>query len=364
MNIKEYLRYAANSLKVANIETPVLEAGVILCHILKCDKVYLYSQEDRVLQKEEIGALNYILRQRSEHVPLQYLMGETEFMSLSFTVSPAVLIPRQDTELLVEKCIELINEMSISRRKQVPSTRVNAKGNALEDEDSDADRISISNRDQNTDIDLISNRDQNTDIDLISNRNQNTDINLISNCDHIEISILADKSKVKVLDMCTGSGCVAISIAHYCPDSIVVACDVSRDALSIAKVNSERNGVQNRLELRWGDLFEALAGERGFDIIVSNPPYIETSIMPSLQEEVINHEPHLALDGGLDGLDFYRDITSIAPDYLINGGYLAFEIGYNQGQSVSDLMKESFNDIEVYKDLAGNDRVVIGRFVK
>jgi len=282
MNIKEYLRYATNILKNANIETPVLEAGVVLCHVLKCDRTYLYSHDDRMLEKAELDALNYMLGQRTNGEPLQYLVGETEFMSLSFVVSPAVLIPRQDTEILVEKCIELVNMIG----------------------------------------------------------------------------------KAKVLDMCTGSGCIAISIAHYCPESRVVACDVSRDALSIAKVNSERNGVKNRLELCQGDLFEAVAGERGFDIIASNPPYIETDVMPELQKEVRDHEPHLALDGGQDGLDFYRKIIAMAPSYLIDGGYLTFEIGYNQGQSVKDLMQRYFQDIGVYKDISGNDRVVIGRVIK
>jgi len=298
MSIKEYLRYATDILKSANIETPVLEAGVVLCHVLKCGRAYLYSHDDRELDKVELEALDYMLEQRANNVPTAYLVGETEFMSLPFVVSPAVLIPRQDTEILVEKCIELVNAMSISQQMK------------------EADE----NADDNT-----------------------------------------ARSKVNVLDMCTGSGCIAISLAHYCLEIKVVACDVSRDALCIAKVNSERNGVQNRLELCWGNLFEALNGEQRFDIIVSNPPYIETKTMPELQKEVRNHEPVLALDGGEDGLDFYRKIIAIAPRYLINGGYLAFEIGYNQGQSVKVLMQQGFHDIETYKDFSGNDRVVIGR---
>lgn len=285
MNIKEYLRYSIDFLKTANIEAPVLEAGVILCHVLKCDRTYLYSHEDRKLIEHEVELIKYMLEQRTNNVPIQYLVGKTEFMSLSFVVSPAVLIPRQDTEILVEKCIELVK------------TRSSAEA---------------------------------------------------GNC------------KVNVLDMCTGSGCIAISIAHYCPDSRVLACDVSRDALAIAKVNSERVGVENRLELRWGNLFEALDGEQQFDLIVSNPPYIETKTISELQKEVRDHEPSLALDGGQDGLDFYRRITALAPNYLKQGGYLAFEIGYNQAQSVSELMSQYFYNIEVHKDLSGNDRVVVG----
>lgn len=307
MNIKEYLRYATDSLKNANIETPALEAGVMLCHALKCDRIYLYAHDDRLLEKDELEVLSNMLAQRvNNNVPMQYIIGETEFMSLSFIVSPAVLIPRQDTEILVEKCIELINEMSISGQRSK------------------------------------------------SNEAKNIMVNKCSS---------NDKNVFKVLDMCTGSGCIAISIAHYCPDSRVMACDVSRDALSIAKTNSERNGVQDRLELRWGNLFEALEGELQFDLIVSNPPYIETDTISELQKEVKNHEPNLALDGGQDGLDFYRRIVTIAPDYLTDGGYLAFEIGYNQGQSVKNLMQQRFYDIEVYKDFSGNDRVVIGRFL-
>ncbi len=308
MNIKEYLSYATDSLKNANIETPALEAGVMLCHALKCDRAYLYAHDDRLLEKEELEVLSNMLVQRAtNNVPLQYIIGETEFMSLSFIVNPAVLIPRQDTEILVEKCIELVNGMSVSEQM---------------------------------------------------NRENETKTIAVDKCTS------NGKNVLKVLDMCTGSGCIAISIAHYCPNSRVVACDVSRDALSIARTNSERNEVQDRLELRCGNLFEALEGEQQFNIIVSNPPYIETDTISELQKEVKNHEPNLALDGGQDGLDFYRRIITLAPDYLTNGGYLAFEIGYNQGQSVKALMHQYFYDIEVYKDLSGNDRVVIGRLNK
>jgi len=282
MNIRELLREASDILKNADIEAPVLEAGVVLCHVLKCDRTYLYSHDDRELKQSELDAIDHMIKLRANNVPLQYILGQTEFMSLSFVVSPAVLIPRQDTEILVEKCIELVNKLN----------------------------------------------------------------------------------KVRVLDMCTGSGCIAVSIAHYCPDIRVVACDVSQDALGIAKINSERNGVQSRLELRWGDLFEEMSCEQQFDIIVSNPPYIETETMLELQKEVRNHEPHLALDGGHDGLYFYRKITAMAPSYLAPGGYLAFEIGYNQGKSVVELMQQCFHDIVIYKDLGGNDRVVLGRVLK
>lgn len=301
MDIREYFRYAVESLKSVNIETPELDAGVMLCHALKCDKAYLYSHNDRVLDKQELKHLSEMLNQRIHNVPLQYIVGETEFMGLTFFVSPAVLIPRQDTETLVEECIKLVG--LISKQAELGKTGTNKVNEALE-------------------------------------------------------------KNVKLLDMCTGSGCIAVSIAHYCPETMLVACDISQDALCIARVNCERNRVDNRVELYCSDLFESLAGEQQFNIIVSNPPYIETNVIPELQEEVKNHEPFLALDGGKDGLDFYRRIIANAPSYLTNGGYLALEIGYNQGQSVIKLMSKFFCNIIVYKDIGGNDRIVIGRYDK
>lgn len=289
MNIIEYMHYAEKTLKDAKIETPAMEAGVMLCHVLNCGRAYLYSHSDRELSQDEMDTLNRMVVERTDNIPLQYIVGDTEFMSLRFLVSPAVLIPRQDTELLVEKAIELVNNFAIVRQK----------------EGADAE--------------------------------------------------------VRALDMCTGSGCIAISIARFCPKCSVIACDVSQEALSVAKANSELNGTQSRVEFWHGDLFAALCGEQKFDIIVSNPPYIETVTISSLQKEVRSHEPILALDGGTDGLDFYRHIVNKAPDYINANGWLAFEIGYDQGRKVSGLMTKYFSHIEVLKDLSGNDRVVVGQ---
>ncbi len=298
--IKQFLQYAAETLKNAEIETPVLEAGVILCHVLKCNRAYLYTHGDRVLEAGELGELEAFLHRRSEKVPLQYLLGEAEFMSLSFKVSPAVLIPRQDTEILVEKCIELITGIEINGET----------GECFQEKACHA-------------------------------------------------------PGTKVLDMCTGSGCIAVSIAYHCPGSRAVACDISQDALEIARVNSVRAGVEKRVEFRCGDLFEVLDAREKFHIIASNPPYIETGTIKTLQIQVRDHEPCIALDGGADGLDFYRKIIYTAPGFLYENGYLVLEIGYNQGESVSRLMMEnSFESVTVLKDLGGNDRVVLGQFKK
>lgn len=286
MNINECMQHAAKILKDSDIETPALEAGVMLSHVLKCGRAYLFAHGERELSRAEQDLLDRMTEQRAAGIPLQYILGETEFMSLTFKVSPAVLIPRQDTELLVEKCIGLVNGINFFVKKELP---------------------------------------------------------------------------VRVLDMCTGSGCIAVSIAHYCPESVVVACDVSRDALDIAKANSELNGTRNRVEFRHGDLFSSLDSEQRFEIITSNPPYIESAVIAGLQREVRDHEPMLALDGGADGLEFYRKIIRQAPDYLKEHGWVVLEIGYNQGSAVAKLMEDRFCKIEIVRDLANNDRVVAGQ---
>ena len=289
MNINEFTHYAENILKNANIETPAQEAGVMLCQVLKCGRAYLFANGDRELSSDEKAMLEHMLSKRKEYIPLQYIVGDTEFMSLRFMVTPAVLIPRQDTEILVEKVIELAQKLVFERQ------------------------------------------------------NENNNVGL------------------KVMDMCTGSGCIAVSVAHFCPECSIYACDISEEAIKVAKANSELNGVQNRVEFFCGDLFDALEGSQKFDIIVSNPPYIETDTIAGLQKEVCNYEPGIALDGGADGFDFYRKITAKAPDFLNTLGWLAFEIGYNQGEKVSALMEESFSHVQVLKDYGGNDRVVIGQ---
>lgn len=297
MNIKQYLLYAIKLLKEANVETPEIEAGVMFCHVLNCSRAYIYSHDDRMLEDSEVKALNHMLVERKQGTPLQYLVGYAEFMSLPFIVGPEVLIPRQDTEILVEKCLEIINNMASYRNEKVSYNDLNIEKN---------------------------------------------------------------NSTIRVLDMCTGSACIAVSIAHYFPQSCITACDISEDALRIAETNVKQNEVQDKVTLCQGDLFEALDREHMFDLIVSNPPYIETDVISQLQSEVRDYEPYIALDGGQDGLYFYRKIIAGAPKHLNRRGILAFEIGYNQTESVSNLMKNEFCNISVLKDIGGNDRVITG----
>lgn len=175
------------------------------------------------------------------------------------------------------------------------------------------------------------------------------------------LMLLQNHSFSSVLDLCTGSGCIAVCLAKYDKNAKLVGLDISQEALEIAKQNAQKHGVQNQIQWVWSDLFQNLE-KRRFDIIVSNPPYITSKEMESLPLEV-KKEPYLALEGGKDGLDFYRAIIKQADNYLIEGGYLCFEIGFHQKESVLDLLEKSqkYEAIKTKKDLAGKNRVIIAR---
>ncbi len=254
---------------------------------------------DKNLTEEEKALLDEKISRRLKGEPLQYIVGETEFCGYKIKVSPAVLIPRLDTEVLIEKAVALA---------------------ALRGLSADAS-------------------------DGVFSR------------------------EVRLLDMCTGSGCIAIAATGKLSSLgfkvSTTACDVSAEALSLAASNAALNEMDKSIRFYQGDLFFALPSidsEGGFDMILSNPPYIPPSVIEELDSEVKDFEPRLALDGGEDGLVFYRRIVSDSVKYLKRGGILVFEIGCEQGEAVSSLMAEAgFSDVCVSKDLAGLDRVVSGR---
>ena len=257
--------------KLHNSETPMLDARVLLSYAAEVDNAALLFNmpDEKILEK-----FNSFISLRQKGIPVAYIIGEKEFMGLSFLLNEDTLIPRPDTERLVELIIE-----------------------------------------------------------------KNT-------C-----------SSPKILDLCTGSGCIGISLAKFIPSSLVHLADICDNALLAARKNISRHGLQERIKAFRLDVLQDEIEEK-YDIIVSNPPYIETDVLETL--EVKKTEPVLALDGGSDGLDFYRSIVKKAPQSLKKGGMLAFEIGYNQGESVTSLLSVSFRDVKVYKDYGGNDRVVIG----
>ena len=252
------------------------EADWIISHVTKM------SQEDFIRNPREITAqeeaeIMDIVSRRNSGEPLQYILGETEFMGLTFKVNDLVLIPRQDTETLVETVVKKIKD-----------------------------------------------------------------------------------KEVRVLDIGTGSGCVGISIAKLCPNADVTLLDYSEAILEVAGENAKLNGVEVKLE--HCDILEEIP-EGKFDVIVSNPPYIETDTIFSLDNIVTSYEPPEALDGGFDGLLFYQRITEIAPEIMEENSYIAFEIGYEQGEAVSEILDEAeFSGIKVIKDPCENDRVVTGKY--
>lgn len=269
----ELVEEGQRRLAAAGVEEAAVDAWLLFSYDKKVDRTwYLLNRTQRASGEEQEAYLKLIAR-RCERVPLQHITGEQEFMGLPFRVTPDVLIPRQDTEVLVEECLRHL-----------------APGNIF-------------------------------------------------------------------LDLCTGSGCILVSLLHYAKGTFGTGADLSGKALAVAKGNVEANGVEARLVQ--GDLFEPVTGT--FDLIVSNPPYIASAEIETLAPEVREHEPRMALDGTADGLFFYRRIVQESPSYLKEGGWLCMEIGYDQGAAVRQLMEtRGFVTVSVIKDLAGLDRVVSG----
>lgn len=273
MTFHEAMRFGEEQLNSAGIVEAKNDAWLLLAFVCKIDHTYYYMHMEDVLSDEQLEEYKSVLSKRKERVPLQYITGEQDFMGLPFHVNSAVLIPRQDTETLVEEALKVV------------------------------------------------------------------------------------RPGMKVLDMCTGSGCILISILKHVVDVEGHGCDISKQALVVAKENAKLNNVNATFER--SDLFDSITDT--FDVIVSNPPYIPTDVINTLMPEVVEFEPFKALDGKEDGLHFYRRIIAEAKDYLNPGGKLLFEIGHDQGEAVSALMKQwGFSDVKVVKDLAGNDRVVTG----
>lgn len=292
MTIREVLTNIRERLQNAGIEDFEYESWAFLDWKLHIDRAEFYMNPDGKVKEELLEELERVLKQREQRVPLQYLMGECEFMGYDFYVDERVLIPRQDTECLVELAVESIREKKVKLGQEY------------------------------------------------------------SEADHGE-----NVSKVKVLDLCTGSGCIGISVAKLCPDTEVTLADISERALSVAKKNADNLGAD--VTLIRGNLFENIEGR--FDYILSNPPYIPSEVIEGLMPEVKEHEPRLALDGEADGLSFYRKIINEAPDYLNPEGRIYFEIGAEQGKDLIRLMDErGFSEVKVHKDLAGLDRIVTG----
>ncbi|HEX2946846.1 MAG TPA: peptide chain release factor N(5)-glutamine methyltransferase [Clostridia bacterium] len=295
MTYSEALKTGTQLLKDANIEAPAVDAGALLCAAANCGRVFLYAHGDSILEEGRLQEYLSALKKRAQGYPLQYLTGVQEFMSLPFETGPGVLIPRQETELLVETVLRFCEERASSAGPVCGGT--------------------------------------------------------------LSAVPVRGGTSLHILDIGTGSGCIAISLAHYLQYCAVTAVDKMEDALTIARRNALKNGVEDRIDFIKGDLFQNVE-YKAFDVIVSNPPYIRSGDIPELMREVRDHEPRTALDGGRDGLDFYREIVKLAPVYMKRGGLLAFETGYDQAGAVASLMSTKFVEIKTFRDLSGTERVV------
>ena len=282
-----------------NIQNPRLDTEVLLSYSLKLDRLGLYLNYDRPLTEEELSSFKKLIKRRAKREPLQYITGIQEFWSLDFKVAPGVLIPRSETEVLVEEALKDARcKVQETRRTTKPET-----GNKA----------------------------------------------------------LASVPKPLVLDLCTGCGCIAIALAKELTGSTIYAIDNSEVALDIARQNSERHDVKDRITFMSGDLFQPLKSLKGkFDFIVSNPPYVKSSDLERLEPEVNAFEPVSALDGGEDGLHVIKSIIDEAPNYLNSNGRLLLEIAFDQAPEVQAYIEKSgcYTSSTVIKDLSGNDRVV------
>jgi len=273
--VLELLNLGSGYLEQQGCPTPRLDAEVLLCHVLNMDRVQLYVNFDRPLEVSEIDQYRYLIGWRGRRVPVSYLLGKREFYSKEFKVTRDVLIPRPETEILVEQAIKLVQPFIMPR----------------------------------------------------------------------------------VIDLGTGSGVIAVSLALQISEIQVLAADISSQALAVAQENATLLGVEEKITFLQSDLFQKIPNDK-YHLICSNPPYIPTKDLSTLEPEV-RLEPKIALDGGIDGLDFYRRIIAQAPEYLISGGHLVLEIGWDQGAKVIELGRTAgFVNCQIIPDYAGKDRVV------
>ncbi|HEY1685094.1 MAG TPA: peptide chain release factor N(5)-glutamine methyltransferase [Tepidisphaeraceae bacterium] len=288
--IRRLLEWTAPFFTRKEVDSPRLSAELLLAHVLQVPRIKLYTDYDRVLSEKELIQFRELVKRAGEQEPIAYLTGTAHFFNLEFAVTPDVLIPRPETETLVEHILQLARHET-------------------------------------------------------------------------------GLSSPRILDLCTGSGCIAAALAQNLKTAVVIATDISEKALAVAKQNLQKLQLDQRVTLAQGDLFSALDNlpdARNFDLIVSNPPYIPAADIEKLDKSVRDFEPRLALDGGLDGLSSHRRILSEAPKYLAPGGRIYLEIAYDQGPAVLEIARQypEFESPKILKDLGPRDRILTAQLRK
>ena len=278
ITIEAARREAITRFGSVGIDTAALDADLLLAHILKVERAYIYAHGDAVLSASQSQAIEALVVRREKREPVAYLLGTQEFYGRAFEVSSSVLIPRPETELLVDIC----KDWCTKQKRPAPT----------------------------------------------------------------------------ILDLCTGSGCVAVTLACELPDASITAADLSQDALVVCQANMARHGVGARVHARHGDLFEAIDDGARFDIIVANPPYVEKPGWHDLADDVRLYEPEMALCADDDGLSIIRRLIGGAEHYLGSDGLLAFEMGAGQSPQIRPLLT-GWHKVEMVRDLQGHDRVAL-----
>lgn len=290
--IKELISIGTKQLRDAGVADAEIDAKELYCYMRGMDRTALMLRWQEVMQDNQCEAYFNLIERRASRVPLQHITGRQEFMGLPFEVNEKVLIPRQDTETMVEDALELMEKGTLRGQEYTDGL----------------------------------------------------------------------KRGGDILDLCCGSGAIGISIAKLAKGAHVTCSDLSKDALEVADRNARLNDCKS-VKFTESDMFAAFCGRLGkkkFNLIISNPPYIPPSVIEGLEPEVRDHEPMMALDGGADGLDFYRIIAQHAPEHLKKGGVLMLEIGFDQKDAVKGLLQETgrFEKIIGLTDLTGKDRIV------
>jgi len=281
MTVLEAIQRSAEFLARKGVDSPRLQAELLLAHLLKLPRMRLYLNFERALESGEVNAFRELIRRRGQREPLQYIVGTTSFCGLEIAVNPHVLVPRPETELLAERGWQFLNQ-------------------------------------------------------------------------------LRDENGAAALDIGTGSGCLAIALAVKCPQAQFQAVERSPEALAVARQNAERHGVAKRVLFLQGDGFAGVPAGSTFELIVSNPPYIAAAELETLQPEVSRHEPRLALDGGADGLDFFRRMAAEAGPFLKAGGRLMLEFGDGQGEALREIFERQKWIVEAFhEDYTQRLRIVV-----
>lgn len=283
MKIKDIINYGVAMIK--NTESPSLETQMMIAKVIEKDRLYIMLNLEEDIDESKVEIIKTMIGKRKSSYPLQYILGEREFWGMDFKVSEGVLIPRQDTEILIEETLKKLKDNK-------------------------------------------------------------------------------HKSNLKGFEIGVGSGIISITLLKEIETLTMIGVDINDKAIELTKANALKHEVSDRLCILNSNLFEKINKENQFDFIISNPPYIETKVIDSLQEDIKQHEPKLALDGGEDGLDFYRAIIEQSKSYISPEGFIAFEIGYNQAEAVKKIFVENgYPNVTIAKDLAGFDRVVIGMII-